>query len=211
MWGFGFILRRFFTVSANTRSWPPFSLVDTVIKRTSIYKPSDDDPDLLVRLGQVLESWSWLEGYLRQSLSVLMDDNRDAAHAVYYSLHSLKARLDIIEAVAKYVVPDCDEKSGFLALITRTRRLSKFRNDLVHGEVHLGDKKPFQLIVGNSRNPDRFNVSDLSVSEIREHIASVDRLAEQFAMALTALPERYVQLASSRRKFPRQRPPDPTK
>ncbi|MEQ8899730.1 MAG: hypothetical protein RID11_02350 [Roseovarius sp.] len=203
------MFKRFLTVPANTRSWPPFSLVDIVISRTSVGKPSDDDPDLLKRLGQVIEAWSWLESMLRQSLVILFEGNQDASHAVYYSMHSLKARLDIIESVAKYVVPYCDERDGFISLITKARRLAKFRNNLVHGEIHSGHAKDFQLLVGNSRNPERFDVSDISVSEILRHVEAVERLSEQFAMAITSRPQHYVWLASSHKKFLRPQYSDP--
>lgn len=185
-------------MSANRRSWPPFSRVDDVISHTSVSKPTDDHPETLALIGQVIEAWSYLESRLRNALAVLLDDNNDAAHAVYYSVYSLKGRIDIIEAIAKYVLPYGDERDGFFTLLNKTRRLSKFRNDLVHGEIHSGEKKPLALIVNNPRNPDKFDHADLDLSEIRNHISAVYRLEEQFNMALVDDTTWYVRLWSSR-------------
>jgi hypothetical protein len=126
---------------------------------------------------------------------------RPGAGGIHHG-HSLKAKLDVIEAIAKRIRPECDGKLGFLTLLNRTRRLSKFRNDLVHGELHAGNSKRFQLIVGNHRSADRFDVSDVSVADIAQHVIAVDRLATQYEMALTDAPERYVRLVSSRRTYP---------
>lgn len=98
---------------SSNRRWPPFSLVDEVMERTFVVPAIEDDDRASTALGQIVSSWASLERKLRKSLIILLDDNEEAAHAIYFTLNAIRNRIDLIEQVTRYVVPDCDEKDGF--------------------------------------------------------------------------------------------------
>ena len=96
----------------------------------------DQFPEFARLLGLMLERWALIEGEIATSLSHLLDGNEEAATAIIYGLPTTRSRLEITRAVARAVMPDGPEKSGFLFLIDKIKDLSERRNQYVHGEFH---------------------------------------------------------------------------
>lgn len=173
------------------RRWPPFSLVDEIMSRTVVVPSINEEDRASATLGQVISAWSNLERTLRKSLIILLDDNEEAGHAIYFTLNAIKNRIDLIESVAKYVIPDCNEKDGFLSLLGKVRRLSKTRNHYIHGRILQRDPH-YLLELHERRGEALWKTTKISFSDMEGHLAAVRRADFQLRMAITDQPAHYV-------------------
>lgn len=122
---------------------------------------------------------------LAGTLACLLDGNKTAAEVIFYTVVSNKTRLDIIEALAKKLVPDGPEKDGVLKLLDRADRLNKSRNNIIHGEYHTGmnglDRLSIRPLAKETRQ-----WTPIGVSEITQHLQAVEKLELAFSFARRA-------------------------
>lgn len=178
-------------------TWLPLSDIDWI----TTDNPFDSEPEFARLIGLVVERWSLLEKRLAGTLACLLDGNKTAAEVIFYTVVSNKTRLDIIEALAKKLVPDGPEKDGVLKLLDRADRLNKSRNNIIHGEYHTGmnglDRLSIRPLAKETRQ-----WTPIGVSEITQHLQAVEKLELAFSFATASDTGHWVYRRPSPRRYP---------
>lgn len=86
----------------------------------------------LLRVGRLNYSWSNTESLLIHLLAGLGNMPKDAAVVVFLSLTSTRARIELVERLAKLRLPAGPERQELLGLTARFTRLSALRNRYNH-------------------------------------------------------------------------------
>lgn len=132
---------------------------------------------ILLRVGRMNYSWSNTESLLIHLLAGLTGVRQDVAVVLFLSLTSTRARIELIERLAKLRLPDGEERSELLALMQRFTRLASTRNrfnhsiwsfDLEHGSIttilmRIADRKE-SILFGKSETVDAHEVARLDAT-----------------------------------------------
>ena len=132
---------------------------------------------VLLRVGRMNYSWSNTESLLIHLLGGLAGVPQDVAVVLFLSLNSTRARIELIERLAKLRRPEGDERAELLALMQRFARLSSTRNrfnhsiwsfDLEHGSIstilmRIADRKE-SVLFGKSEPVDAREIARLDAA-----------------------------------------------
>lgn len=142
--------------------------------------PQDIARDLdaiLLRVGRMNYSWSNTESLLIHLLSGLAGVRQDVAVVLFLSLPSTRARVELIERLAKLRLSDSDERRELLDLMQQFGRLASTRNrfnhsiwsfDLEHGSIttilmRIADRKE-TILFGKSETLDADEIARLDAT-----------------------------------------------
>jgi hypothetical protein len=106
------------------------------VPNLTLATPFEFKPDYARLLGVILERWTLIEEELTNSLGALLDGNYAAAEVILYGLNATSMRIEMVRAVARHLMPEMPEKSGFLWLLDKINDLQKQRNELIHGQYY---------------------------------------------------------------------------
>lgn len=136
---------------------------------------------VLSLIGHLVFSWSNNESLFIYVLMVLLETDEVSAAIVFATLNTTRARLDLVQRLAKAKVTDRALASELDALVARFSRQTKLRNDLNHsmytvdaaGEItHTRlmklEERRGGLAFGRVREMDRARIAELAEA-IREH------------------------------------------
>lgn len=87
---------------------------------------------LLLLVGQLNYSWTNTESLLIHVMERLMGIRKDVATIVFLTLNTTRARLDLVERVAKLPATDDDDRRFVFDIAGRMRRASGMRNKYNH-------------------------------------------------------------------------------
>ena len=141
---------------------------------------------VLLRVGRLNYSWSNTESLLVHLLAWLAGVQQDVATVLFLSLTSTRARIELIERLAKLCRPEGDERAELLDLMSRFARLSSTRNrfnhsiwsfDLEHGSIstilmRIADRKE-SILFGKSETLDARELARLDAT--LETVADLNR------------------------------------
>lgn len=141
---------------------------------------------VLLRVGRLNYSWSNTESLLIHLLAGLAGVEQDVATVLFLSLNSTRARIELIERLAKLRRPEGDERTELLALMQRFTRLASTRNrfnhsiwsfDMEHGSIstilmRIADRKE-SILFGKSETLDTSEVARLDAT--LESVADLNR------------------------------------
>lgn len=88
--------------------------------------------DLLLLVGQLNYTWTNTESLLIHIIEHLMRTRKDVATIVFLTLNTTRARLDLIERLAKLPTADKDVRGFVMDIAARMRRASGMRNKYNH-------------------------------------------------------------------------------
>ena len=88
--------------------------------------------DVLLRVGRLNYVWTNTESLLIYIIAHLLDVEKDAAIIVFLTLNTTRARIDLVERLAKLPSTDANDKRTVLELMARLKRESKMRNKYNH-------------------------------------------------------------------------------
>jgi hypothetical protein len=88
--------------------------------------------DVLLRVGRLNYVWTNTESLLIYVIAHLLNVEKDAAIIVFLTLNTTRARIDLVERLAKLPSTQSDENRTILALMARLKRESKVRNKYNH-------------------------------------------------------------------------------
>jgi hypothetical protein len=88
--------------------------------------------DILLLVGRLNYVWTNTESLLIYIIAHLLNVEKDAAIIVFLTLNTTRARIDLVERLAKLPSTPTVENKTVLALMTRLKRESKMRNKYNH-------------------------------------------------------------------------------
>jgi hypothetical protein len=88
--------------------------------------------DVLLRVGRLNYVWTNTESLLIYVIAHLLDVEKDAAIIVFLTLNTTRARIDLVERLAKLPSSPAVESKTVLTLMSRLKRESKMRNKYNH-------------------------------------------------------------------------------
>lgn len=89
-------------------------------------------PDVLVRVGRLNYVWTNTESLLIYVIADLLKVDKDAAIIVFLTLNTTRARIDLVERLAKRRAVAPDDRAAVLAAMARLKRQAKMRNKYNH-------------------------------------------------------------------------------
>ncbi|WP_159099048.1 hypothetical protein [Aquabacterium olei] len=103
-------------------------------QNTEIFFGQSYDVRILKILGILVIRANLLEGALAHLLASLMEISRERAEAIFYSTQNMKARSDLIRAAAATAGLSDKIRNQAIEHIDKIDKISRRRNQLVHGE-----------------------------------------------------------------------------
>src|SRR5579872_945169 len=91
-------------------------------------------------IGNLVYSWANNESMFIYVLMVLMNTDETAAAVVFATLNTTRARLDLIERLAKIKIKDRAVQKTLDRIITRFNELTKIRNEFNHCMYTLNER-----------------------------------------------------------------------
>ncbi|WP_424942680.1 hypothetical protein [Aliiroseovarius crassostreae] len=88
--------------------------------------------DLLLRVGKLNYAWTNTESLLIHLIAGLCDTDKETAVVIFLTLNTSRARLDLVERLAKMDRRTQDEHQRILDVTGRIKRLSALRNRFNH-------------------------------------------------------------------------------
>ncbi len=88
--------------------------------------------DVLLRVGRLNYVWTNTESLLIYIIAHLLNVEKDAAIVVFLTLNTTRARIDLVERLAKLPSTPPAENRTVLTLMARLKRESKMRNKYNH-------------------------------------------------------------------------------
>lgn len=155
------------------------------VKRLQPMYAIDNHEDHLTLLGKLLARWAHLERLLCKALAHLLDENYDAALAIYYAPNNLGVRIDILRATIKQVMPEGKPHDGMLHILERIERLSRARNKYVHSMPFSEDgaKTPYLLDIRTTREK-VVDFNQYPISNLEDHIRLVEEVSSRLVLAM---------------------------
>jgi len=138
---------------------------------------------VLLRVGRLNYSWSNTESLLVHLLAGLAGVADDVAVVLFLSLPSTRARIELIERLAKLRRPDGDERCELLDLMQRFGRLAATRNRFNHSiwsfDLEQGSISTILMRIADRKESIRFGKSEtLDAGEVARLDATLETLAE---------------------------------
>ncbi len=88
--------------------------------------------DVLLRVGRLNYVWTNTESLLIYMIAHLLDIGKDPAIIVFLTLNTTRARIDLVERLAKLQSTPTADRKFILATMARLKKESKIRNKYNH-------------------------------------------------------------------------------
>ncbi|WP_050928965.1 hypothetical protein [Aestuariivita boseongensis] len=147
---------------------------------TTADRPPELD-DILLRVGHLNYAWTNTESLLIHLIAGLCRVDKDTALIVFLTLNTTRARLDLVERLAKMERTSVAEREGVLAITKRIQSLSGLRNRYNHCiyafDPEGGQHRTILMRIADRRDHLRMgqvNVLDsIALTDIEEAIAEL--------------------------------------
>jgi len=110
----------------------------------------------LGNLGRLTYSWTNTESLLIHLIAGLTGTSKEKAVIIYLTLNTTRARIDLVERLAKLDDVDKNERNALLALTGKTQRLAGLRNLYSHCiysfDNDSGDLATIQMRIADRKN-----------------------------------------------------------
>lgn len=139
--------------------------------------------DILLRVGRLNYVWTNTESLLIYIIAHLLNVEKEAAIIVFLTLNTTRARIDLVERLAKLPSAPPEESRVVLALMGRLKRESKMRNKYNHciysfdenGEI---SSTQLMRLVEDDRQVKYGKVEQLDRREIERLESSIKEIVE---------------------------------
>ncbi|MEM9584315.1 MAG: hypothetical protein AAGA08_14495 [Pseudomonadota bacterium] len=95
-------------------------------------KNQDQFERLLLLLGRLNYTWTNTESLLIHFIAGLSKTNKDTAVVIFLTLNTMRARVDLVERLAKMDSVDPEKREAVLSLTRQMLKLSRLRNQYNH-------------------------------------------------------------------------------
>ena len=136
--------------------------------------------DILLRVGRLNYVWTNTESLLIYIIAHLLRVEKDAAIIVFLTLNTTRARIDLVERLAKLSSTPAEDSRAVLELMGRLKRESKMRNKYNHCIYSFDDISSTQLmrLVEDDRHVKYGKVEQLDLREIERLESSIKEIVE---------------------------------
>lgn len=143
---------------------------------------------LLLLIGRLNYTWTNTESLLIHLMAGLMGTDKDTAVVVFLTLNTSRARVDLVERLAKMERRDAGERDEILALTRQLLKLSGLRNRYNHClygfDPERGTLRTIQMRIADRKSDIRMgravDVDAGAMEDIRQAIADLAALNERF-------------------------------
>lgn len=147
---------------------------------------------LLLLIGRLNYTWTNTESLLIHLMAGLMGTDKDTAVVVFLTLNTSRARVDLVERLAKMERRDAGEREEVLALTRQLMKLAGLRNRYNHClygfDPDRGTLRTFQMRIADRRSDIRMGqateVDGAEMDNIRTAISDLAALNEGFWMLI---------------------------
>jgi hypothetical protein len=114
-------------MSGQIPPMPDFAAIDAVAPKSADHRTS-----ILALIGNLVFSWSNNESLFIYLLMLLLKTDQQSAALVFATLNTTRARLDLIQRLAKLHIRNRDIEKTLNELITRFNDCTRIRNEFNH-------------------------------------------------------------------------------
>jgi hypothetical protein len=183
---------------------PDFAAIDAAAAHSAEKRTA-----VLALIGHLVFSWSNNESLFIYVLMLLMDTDEVAAAIVFATLNTTRARLELIQRLAKARLPDRAAAQDLEGLIRRFNACTRVRNEFNHsmftvnerGEITHTQAMRIQESRGRMQFGARKEVGDDRLRELNDTIAELTRLNRDIWEFLPRLEARMGRAGGRRRSF----------
>lgn len=97
-------------------------------------------PDVLLRVGRLNYVWTNTESLLIYLIAHLLGSDKETAIIVFLTLNTTRARIDLVERLAKRKAVSQSDRDSILAMMARFKKAAKVRNKYNHS-IYAFDEK----------------------------------------------------------------------
>jgi DNA integrity scanning protein DisA with diadenylate cyclase activity len=183
---------------------PDFAAIDAAAAQSAEKRAA-----VLALVGNLVFSWSNNESMFIYVLMLLMDTDEVAAAIVFATLNTTRARLELIQRLAKARLGDRSTAQELEGLIRRFNACTRVRNEFNHsmftvnerGEITHTQAMRIQESRGRMRFGVRKDVDENRLRELNDTIAELARLNRDIWEFLPRLEARTASSPARRRSF----------
>lgn len=158
---------------------PDFASIEAAASKTV-----EQRTRVLSLIGNIVFSWSNNESLFIYVLSILLETDEISAAVVFTTLNTTRARLDLIQRLARVKVRDEEVAAELDRLISRFNKASRVRNEFNHclytvgatGEITHTQTMKLHEVRGHLRWGDLKPMDDLRLKQISKAISDLTRL-----------------------------------
>ncbi len=167
---------------------PDFESIEAVAP-----KSADRRTSILALIGNLVFSWANNESLFIYLLMILLKTDQTSAAIVFATLNTTRARLDLIQRLAKVQIKDRTIAKQLSGLIDRFNKYTRIRNEFNHCMYNVSDRgeiththsiriveTPKQLRLGDVRPMDEARIKEMTEVDSRAK-ATQSRHLESFA------------------------------
>ena len=92
----------------------------------------DHRPEIARAVGELCSEWALMELRMFALFATLTDAPLKVSRAIFYEMNSTRARTQMLEAVARAVIPDEEECTKLSNLLAKINKSARKRNGYVH-------------------------------------------------------------------------------
>ncbi|MBA5775976.1 hypothetical protein H2509_02410 [Stappia sp. F7233] len=158
---------------------PDFASIEAAAPKTA-----EQRSRVLALIGNIVFSWSNNESLFIYVLSILLATDEVSAAIVFTTLNTTRARLDLIQRLAKVKIRDPDVAAELDKLIARFNKASRVRNEFNHclytvgetGEITHTQTMKLQEVRGHLRWGEMKPMDEMRLKQISKAIADLTKL-----------------------------------
>lgn len=143
---------------------------------------------LLLLTGRLNYAWANTESLLIHLIAGLAGTDKDAAVIIFLTLNTTRARIDLVERLAKMEKTPEAQKRRVLGLTGRVMKLSALRNRYSHSiyafDPESGNPRTIMMRIADRRNDLKMGRSDLvdekAIAEIEDAISSLKTINREY-------------------------------
>jgi hypothetical protein len=162
---------------------------------------------IMALIGNLVYTWSNNESMFIYILMLLMGTDEPTAAIVFATLNTTRARLDLVERLAKIKIPDKSVAKSLERIITRFNEVTKIRNEFNHCmykvDAHGAITQTHSIRVHERRGEIQLGVvREMDEARINEILAAIRTMTQLNRAIWDLLPRLQSQLQSVRRAEP---------
>ena len=152
---------------------------------------------MLALIGNIVFSWSNNESLFIYILEILLQTDQASAAIVFTTLNTTRARLDLIQRLARVKIRDAEISQELDRLISRFNKASRVRNEFnhclysvgPHGEISHTQTMKLQEVRGELKWGEVKPVDELRIRQMKKCIEDLTRLNRDIWAFLPRLQE----------------------
>lgn len=144
--------------------------------------------EMLLLVGQLNYAWTNTESLLIHLIAGLAKTDKETAVVIFLTLNTTRARIDLVERLAKLERTDKNETESVLALTARVLKHSSLRNRLNHSiyafDTESGTARTIMMRIADRKNEIKMgrssDIDEVAMQEIEDAVTDMGDLNKAF-------------------------------